>query len=361
MAASSVLPGKLELPSTIQELTKSNTNQIPERYVVINPNLDPSLESNGCVLPWMDSSIIIDLQLLFDFSSPCAENELLKLRDALSSWGCFQLVNHGVASSLMDQLHSVGKEFFALPLEEKQKYSRTAEWFEGYGCDVVSKDQPINWNDRLHLRIHPPQQRNLKLWPEIVPNFREALDEYSIEMRKVLEIMLRAIAKSLNLEENTFLSQLGEDSTFFARFNFYPPCPHPDRVLGLKPHSDSTLITILLQDKDVEGLQVLKDDQWYKVPVIPNALVVNVGDQLEIMSNGILTSPVHRAVIDKEKERMSVAVPCSVAADKEIGPLSELIDKDRPQLYKNVANYMYTSFQHYARGERGINAVKIKQ
>ncbi|XP_074281177.1 codeine O-demethylase-like [Silene latifolia] len=357
MAATSVHPVKLELPSIpIQELIKSNTNQIPERYLI-----NSTSESNGCVLPWMDSSIIIDLQLLLDFSSPCAQKELLKLRDALSSWGCFQLVNHGVASSLMDQLHSVGKEFFALPLEKKLKYSRTAEWFEGYGCDIVSEDQPINWNDRLHLRIHPPEQRNLKLWPDIVPKFSETLDEYASEMRKVLEIMLRAIAKSLNLEENTFLSELGEDGTFFARFNFYPPCPHPDRVLGLKPHSDGTLITILLQDKDVEGLQVLKDDQWYKVPVIPNALVINVGDQLEIMSNGILKSPVHRAMIDKEKERMSVAVPTSVAIDREIGPLSELITSDRPRLYKNVDNYIPTFLQHYARGERAINAMRIQQ
>ncbi|KAH9620149.1 hypothetical protein KSS87_017924 [Heliosperma pusillum] len=336
MAAASVLPVKLELPSTpIQELLKSNNNQIPARYV-FNPNPDSTLESNGCVLPWMDN-IIIDLQLLLDFSSTCGKQELLKLRDALSSWGCFQLVNHGVASSLMDQLHFVGKEFFALPLEKKQKYSRSVEWIEGYGCDIVSEDQPINWNDR------------------------ETLDEYSIELQKVLEIMLRAIAKSLNLEENTFLSQLGEDGTFFARFNFYPPCPHPDRVVGLKPHSDGTLITMLLQDQNVEGLQVLKDDQWYKVPVIPNALFINVGDQLEILSNGILKSAVHRAMTNKEKERMSVAVPSSVAIGKEIGPLSELIDKDRPRLYKNVDNYIPTFFQHYARGERAINTMKIQQ
>ncbi|KAH9615981.1 hypothetical protein KSS87_023269 [Heliosperma pusillum] len=360
MAAASVLPVKLELPSTpIQELLKSNNNQIPERYV-FNPNPDSTLESNGCVLPWMDN-IIIDLQLLLDFSSTCGKQELLKLRDALSSWGCFQLVNHGVASSLMDQLHFVGKEFFALPLEKKQKYSRSVEWFEGYGSDIVSEDQPINWNDRLHLRIYPPEQRNLKFWPDIVPNFRETLDEYSIELQKVLEIMLRAIAKSLNLEENTFLSQLGEDGTFFARFNFYPPCPHPDRVVGLKPHSDGTLITMLLQDQNVEGLQVLKDDQWYKVPVIPNALFINVGDQLEILSNGILKSAVHRAMTNKEKERMSVAVPSSVAIGKEIGPLSELIDKDRPRLYKNVDNYIPTFLQHYARGESAINAMKIQQ
>ncbi|KAL9223952.1 hypothetical protein vseg_000034 [Gypsophila vaccaria] len=359
MAATNVHPAKLELPTTsVQELLKSScSNNIPQRYV-FNPN---SLDCNdeSVTLPWMTCPII-DLQLLLDLSSPSAQQELLKLRDALSSWGCFQLVNHGVASKLMDQLHVVGKEFFRLPVEEKQKYSRTVEWFEGYGCDTVSEDQPINWNDRLHLRVLPVEQRNFKLWPEIVPNFRETLEEYSSGVRKVLETMLKAIAKSLNLEENIFYNQFGEDGTLFARFNYYPPCPFPDRVLGLKPHSDGTLITILLQDKYVDGLQILRDDQWYRVPVIPDALLINVGDQLEIMTNGILKSPVHKAVIDKEKARMSVAVPCVVQLEKEIGPLSELIDKDHPALYKNAQNYLATFLQHYARGERAINAMKIQ-
>ncbi|KAH9619326.1 hypothetical protein KSS87_012046 [Heliosperma pusillum] len=361
MAASPVLlPVKIELPLTsIQELIKSNANIIPTRYAVTNPNPVSNSESNGCVLPCMDSHII-DLKLFLDFSSPCAKQELLKLHVALTSWGCFQLVNHGVESSLLDQLQVVSKEFFALPLEEKRKYSRTVEWHEGYGCDIVSEDQPIHWNDRLLLRIHPIEQRNLNLWPDIVPNFRETLDAYSTEMRTVVKLVLKAIAKSLDLEENSFLSQLGEDGTFFARFNFYPPCPHPDRVLGLKPHSDGSLITVLLQDKDVEGLQVLKNDQWYTVPVIPNALFVNAGDQLEIMSNGVLKSPVHKVVIDKEKARMSVAVPSGVNIDKEIGPLSELINKDRPRLYKNVKDYIPIFLQHYARGDRAINAMKIQ-
>jgi hypothetical protein len=56
----------------------------------------------------------------------------------------------------------------------------------------------------------------------------------------------------------------------------------PDHVLGVKPHADGSSITFLLQDKEVEGLQVLKDNQWFKVPIIPDALVINLGDQLEV-------------------------------------------------------------------------------
>ena len=57
----------------------------------------------------------------------------------------------------------------------------------------------------------------------------------------------------------------------------------PDHVLGLKPHADGSTITFLLQDKLVQGLQGLKYDQWFKVPIILDALVINVGDQTEVI------------------------------------------------------------------------------
>ncbi|KMT08394.1 hypothetical protein BVRB_6g140720 isoform B [Beta vulgaris subsp. vulgaris] len=120
---------------------------------------------------------------------------------------------------------------------------------------------------------------------------------------------------------------------------------------GLKFHLSS--------DTEVHGLQVLKDDQWFKVPIVPDAFFINVGDQLEIMSNGILKSVVHKVVIDKQRERMSVAVASSPPPDKEIGPVSELIDEERPQLYKNVKNYLATFLQYIARSERAIDAMKI--
>lgn len=64
----------------------------------------------------------------------------------------------------------------------------------------------------------------------------------------------------------------------------------PDVVLAAKAHGDASTMTYLVQDKDVEGLQTLKDGQWYKVPIVPNAIVVNVGDQIEVISPNCFTS-----------------------------------------------------------------------
>lgn len=68
-----------------------------------------------------------------------------------------------------------------------------------------------------------------------------------------------------------------------ARFNYYPHCPRPELTLGIQPHADGSAITYLLQDKEVEGLQILIGDQWFTVPNVPDALLVNVGDQVEVI------------------------------------------------------------------------------
>ncbi|KAE8690959.1 2-oxoglutarate and Fe(II)-dependent oxygenase superfamily protein isoform 1 [Hibiscus syriacus] len=107
----------------------------------------------------------------------------------------------------------------------------------------------------------------------------------------------------------------------------------PDLVLGVKPHADGSAITMLLQDKEVEGLQVLKDDQWFNVPVVPQALLINVGDQVEIMTNGIFKSPLHRVVTNTERERITLAVICSPHPDQEIQPVEDLINETNPRLY----------------------------
>lgn len=95
--------------------------------------------------------------------------------------------------------------------------------------------------------------------------------------------MLKAMARYLKVEdEESFLKKYGETPSALSRFNFYPPCRRPDAVLAAKAHSDASAMTYLLQDEEVEGLQAQKDGAWYRVPIVPNAIVVNAGDQIEV-------------------------------------------------------------------------------
>ena len=92
------------------------------------------------------------------------------------------------------------------------------------------------------------------------------------------------MAKSLNVEENSFSRQFGDTAIMQGRLILYPPCPRPDQIFGLKAHSDRSGVTVLLQDKEVQGLQVLRDDKWFTVPIIGHALFVNLGDQMQVRS-----------------------------------------------------------------------------
>ncbi|KAM7477233.1 hypothetical protein LguiB_024476 [Lonicera macranthoides] len=345
------------LSKSVQELVV-NGNELPERYIISKgKGFDGTIDSS---LPVIEI-LVIDLGLLTS-TAPAGEAELQKLRSALSSCGCFQLINHGMESSYLDQVHEVGKKFFALPKEEKVKCSRTVDDTEGYGNDTLfPQQQTVDWTDRLYLTVNPQQQRKLSVWPQNPQSFREILDEYTKKLEELNTIILKAMAKSLNLEENCFLKQYGElaKATVIARFNYYPPCPRPDLALGVKPHADASAITFLLQDKKVEGLQVLNNGQWFRVPTSPHSLLINVGDQVEIMSNGLLKSPVHRVVTNSERERMTLAVFFVPHSEQVIEPVEELVTDKRPRLYRKVKDYVSIYFENYQLGKRPIQAVLL--
>ncbi|KAL1164312.1 hypothetical protein V6Z11_A06G061500 [Gossypium hirsutum] len=211
-------------------------------------------------------------------------------------------------------VHGVAKQFFGLPQEEKLKNSRAANEVEGYGHDlIVSERQVLDWNTRLFLRVCPENQRNLNLSPENPHNFRDILHAYSPKVKQMMDLPFKAMAKSLDFEKNSFSGQFGDNTAMQVRFNFYP-------------HSDRSGVTVLLQDEEVEGLQIVKDGAWITVPLIPRALVVNLGDQMQIMSNRIFKSPVHKAVTNTDKPRISVAMSNEAEVDKDIGPVEALID-----------------------------------
>jgi isopenicillin N synthase-like dioxygenase len=117
---------------------------------------------------------------------------------------------------------------------------------------------------------------------DVLPFCRDLLHEYATKTKTVMEKILRAMAKILEIDEEDFINQIGGRPQAYARFNYYPPCPRPELVLGIKAHSDGPLLTVLLVDREVGGLQVQKENKWFNVPSIPHTLVINLGDSLEV-------------------------------------------------------------------------------
>ncbi|XP_042974880.1 S-norcoclaurine synthase 1-like, partial [Carya illinoinensis] len=143
-----------------------------QRQVVINGELpEQYIQKNG-------EGGVLDVPLLevpvVDLTSLTSQEELQKLRSALSSLGCFQAINHGITHSFLEEVREIAKEFFALPMEEKRKYSREVDGIDGYGNDIIlSEQQRLDWSDRLYLTLNPEDQRRLKYWPETPQAFRD--------------------------------------------------------------------------------------------------------------------------------------------------------------------------------------------
>lgn len=111
---------------------------------------------------------------------------------------------------------------------------------------------------------------------------RDIIQEYASKIVTLSEDILKAMARSLKLREDSFLKKQTENPSMFTKFIYYPPCSRPDRVLGARSHSDPSTLTILLPDEEVEGLDILKDDRWYKVPVMTGTIFINLGDVGEV-------------------------------------------------------------------------------
>ncbi|KAF7081200.1 hypothetical protein CFC21_085168 [Triticum aestivum] len=281
-----------------------------------------------------------------------------------SSTSCGPPWRTGTSSCFLAEAMKVTREFFNLPLEEKQKYSNIVDGeklgMDGYGNDMVVKEnQVLDWNDRLNLLVEPESLRTYRLWPTQPPSFRDILSEYTIKCKAAANLVFRNMAKMLNLQEEHLVNMIGDNSITQAIFNYYPQCPRPDHVLGLKAHIDGSIITVNFAD--AEGLQLQKNGVWYNVPIVPNALVMNVGDIMEILSNGFFKSLVHRVVTNAEKERLSFVLVYTLELETELEPVSELVDDKRPAQYMKIKLHDYMEKYHdtYATGTLAIDGVKI--
>ncbi|KAH9705208.1 Fe2OG dioxygenase domain-containing protein [Citrus sinensis] len=314
------------LPVENVQALASNSKEIPSRY--IRPELDDEqvLADGSLHIP------VIDMSKLQDDD----DDELAEFHLACKDSGFLQLINHGVPEKVIEKMKTDIEEFFKLPLEEKMACAQLPNSIEGYGqAFVVSKDQKLDWGDMLFLLTQPANIRTTSLWPTIPTSLRATIEEYSLELQKVTIFLLKLMAKNLGIEPGK-LASLFEDGIQGIRMNYYPPCAQANRVIGLTPHSDSVALTLLVQVNQVQGLQVKKYGKWVPVKPIPGAFIINIGDIIEIMSNGEYKSIEHRAVVNPEKERLSVAAFHSPNMNTTIGPLPNSVE-DRA-IYKNITH-----------------------
>ncbi|KAJ0080707.1 hypothetical protein Patl1_10269 [Pistacia atlantica] len=348
------MSSSLPVPS-VQELAKEPLTTLPPRYV--RSDQDPPFTSNATSLPPLP---VIDLQKLL--SGDLTDSELDKLHDACKEWGFFQLINHGVSSSLVEKVKIETQEFFNLPMEEKKKYWQKEGDTEGFGqLFVFSEEQKLDWVDMFFVNTLPIHLRKPHLFPKLPLPFREILEAYSVELRDLAMTILYQMAKALGIEADYF-KELFEEGRQAIGMNYYPPCPQPELAIGLNPHSDAGGLTILLQLNEVEGLQIKKNGMWVPVQPLPGAFIINIGNILEIVTNGIYPSIEHRAVVNSVKERLSIATFYSPKIDGNMDPAPSLLTPETPALFKtmSVADYFKGFFSRQPQGKSYLDVLRVQ-
>ncbi|CAH1439138.1 unnamed protein product [Lactuca virosa] len=312
-------------------VSSDKIDQLPSHY--IRPlSQRPNLQDVS-----HDSIPLIDLH---DLYTPNRSHVVQQIGKACSDYGFFQVKNHGVPESTIANMMKIAREFFKLPEEERLKtYSDDPTKTTRSGTSFNTRtDKVVNWRDFLRLHCYPLQDY-IHEWPTNPASFRDHVAEYCRSARWLALRLIEAISESLGLDGDYISRQLGKHAQHMA-FNYYPPCPQPDLTYGLPGHKDLSLITVLLQD-EVPGLQVLRNGNWVAVDPVPNTFIVNIGDQMQVLSNDKYKSVLHRAVVNCEKERLSVPTFYCPSPDAVIGPASELVSDDEPAVYRQFTYREY--------------------
>ncbi|GJX93990.1 DMR6-like oxygenase 2-like protein [Tanacetum coccineum] len=297
--------------NSVKALAESpSLNSIPAMYNYSTNSNEPPASDPQEPIP------IIDFALLSSTDADLRSKEIGELDKACKDWGFFQVINHGVSDALMKMVIEKSYEFFNMSDEEKKDFEEK---------DVLD---PIRYGTSFNFKKD-------KVF--------ELLFEYSQRTREVARGLLNGISFSLGLDQSYVEKALEFESGLqIFVVNLYPPCPQPELAIGMPPHSDHGLFTLLINN-GVGGLQIKHKGKWVNVnDTLPNSFLVNTADQLEpningfddvafslqIFSNGKYRSVEHRAVVNNAVTRISVVMANGPALDTVVRPAYKLVDEE---------------------------------
>ncbi|KAE8703356.1 Gibberellin 2-beta-dioxygenase 1 [Hibiscus syriacus] len=285
---------------------------------------------------------------LVDLSDPDSKHQMIKACEEL---GFFKVINHGVPTEFISLLESEATEFFSLPLCEKQKTGQPKPY--GYGNKRIGVHGDVGWVEYLLLTTN--QDSNLHR----LQTFRLALGNYMKSVKKMACEILEVMADGLKIQPRNVLSKLlmDEESDSVFRVNHYPPCPQVQPlnendngdVIGFGEHTDPQIISVL-RSNNTSGLQIsLRDGSWISVPPDQNSFFINVGDSLQVMTNGRFKSVKHRVVTNSVKSRLSMIYFGGPPLSEKIAPLPCLMRGEQQSLYKEFTWFEYKKSAYNSR------------
>lgn len=285
----------------------------------------------------------IDSVPVIDIHELAGADTLAQLDEACREWGFFQVIHHGIPETAIRELFAAAHAFFALPKEDKQRIERTRENPWGFYDQELTKNV-MDWKQIFDFG--PADDGAIRpQWPEQVPGFRDAAQAYYRHCERLAFRLLAAISTNLGMRPGYLSQDFGPDHTSFLRMNYYPACPaspvsaqntgQEERPLGVGPHTDAGALTLLLQDTQ-PGLQVFKDGGWHTVEPRRDAIVINIGDMVQVWSNDRYRAALHRAITNTDNARFSIPFFLNPGYQANYRPLPTMVTGTRPPLYREI-------------------------
>ncbi|XP_039121894.1 leucoanthocyanidin dioxygenase-like [Dioscorea cayenensis subsp. rotundata] len=322
----------------VESLANSGLDEIPPEYVRLESERDDRLgdaieeekkSDEGPQIP------TIDIKGLDSDNEAVRKRCVEHLLDAAVNWGVMHIVGHGIPAELIDKLREVGTRFFDLPVEEKEKYAndQPSGMIQGYGSKLAnSASGRLEWMDYFFHLMFPENQTDLSIWPHYPSDYVEVTKEFGKELRVMATKIFTLLSLGLGLPAEKLETEAGgmENILFQMKINYYPKCPQPNLALGVEAHTDVSHLTFIFHN-NIPGLQVYYDGKWVTAKNVSDSIIVHIGDSLEILSNGLFKSVLHRGLVNKEKVRISWTIFAEPHKDNVLlRPLPELVSDASP-------------------------------